>query len=123
MLERRVDSRKPGGGFIIRRVAGTLWSRLWSGNRGSGEDAEVERPEFSVAVSRVVRAPDLDVVVVKIPADGFRRKEEGTPMLGWGDEADRGVGREVEMEVEGSCGVEADVDDGILVSDVAQPEE
>lgn len=121
MLARSVDSRRPGGGFIIRRVDGTLWSRRWRGNRWSVAEAGVEGAEFEVAVSRVVLFPELDVVVVRIPADGFRLREGVAPMLGEeedDDEVDRGVGREVgaEAEVERWFGVEVDesVDDGIF---------
>jgi len=95
MLARSVDSRTPGGGFIIRRVAGTLWSRLWRGNRWSAADAGVWGAGFDVVVSRVVLVPEFDVVVVRIPADGFRLRGGGAPMLSEeeDDDADRGVGR------------------------------
>ena len=81
-------------------------------------EAVVADAELAVAVSRVVRVPELDVVVVKIPAEGFRRKVDGgTPMLDRDDDEDRGVGREVVVEV--SCG--AGLGDGIFESNVAQP--
>ena len=70
----------PGDCFICPRVAVTFWSRIRNGGRsdallvadavdgifGAGVAAVV------VVVSRVVRPPDADVVVVKIPADGLR---------------------------------------------------
>jgi hypothetical protein len=60
-------------GFRRRRADPTFWSQTRRGARDGVEDAAVTAGN-AVAVIRVVRAPDGVVVVVKIPAEGLRRK-------------------------------------------------
>jgi hypothetical protein len=68
---------EPNPGFSGCRVAATFWSRVRSGWRsvvGGRRGAEADVGLGLVVVIRVVRPPEGVVLVVKIPADGLRRK-------------------------------------------------